>query len=90
MKEARFRQRLRENGFDDGQIKAYPANTDGPMHTHDFSVMLLVIEGPFALATEAGVTTFEAGDICELPAGIRHVEQTGPGGARVLLGKKLR
>ncbi len=88
MKETQFQQMLRDNGFEEGQIKTYPPNADGPMHTHDFNVMLLVLEGPFSLATQGGVTTFQAGEICELLAGVRHVEQTGPEGARVLLGKR--
>ncbi|WP_156105517.1 MULTISPECIES: hypothetical protein [unclassified Marinobacter] len=50
--------------------------------------MLLVLEGPFSLATDEGILTYEAGEVCELSAGVRHVERTGPAGARVLLGKK--
>jgi quercetin dioxygenase-like cupin family protein len=87
MNEAEFQQTLRDHGFGEGQIKTYPPNANGPMHTHDFNVMLLVLEGPFSLATDEGVTSFQAGQVCELAAGARHVEQTGPEGARVLLGK---
>ena len=53
-----------------------------------FTAMLLVLEGPFSLATDEGILTYEAGEVCELSAGVRHVERTGPAGARVLLGKK--
>ena len=88
MNQIQFQQRLRDNGFGEGEIKTYPPNADGPMHTHDFNVLLLVLEGPFALASEDGVTTFQTGQVCELAAGVRHVEQTGPEGARVLLSKK--
>ena len=88
MNEERFRQRLREKGYEEGQFKAYAPNTDGPMHTHDFSVMLLVVSGEFTLARNNGATTFRPGEICELAAGIEHVERTGASGARVLLGKR--
>lgn len=84
-----FQQQLRDNGFGEGQIKSYPPNADGPFHTHDFNVMLLVLEGPFSLATDDRVMTYEAGEVCKLSAGVRHVERTGPAGARVLIGKSL-
>ena len=45
MSEEQFRQLVREKGYEEGQFKEYPPNTDGPMHTHDFSVMLIVVGG---------------------------------------------
>ena len=88
MNEEQFRQSLREKGYKEEQFKEYPPNTDGPMHTHDFSVMLLVVSGEFMLARESEVTTYRTGEICELEAGARHVERTGSNGAKILLGKK--
>ena len=88
MNEERFRQRLREKGYEEGQLKEYAPNTDGPMHTHDFSVMLLVVSGEFTLAQDNGAMTYRPGEICELAAGVKHVERTGSSGARVLLGKR--
>ena len=88
MTEEQFRESLRENGYGEGQFKDYPPDTDGLMHTHDFSVMLLVLGGEFMLAQESGVTTYRPGEICELAAGVKHVERTGSSGARILLGKK--
>ena len=88
MDEEQFRQRLREKGYGEGQFKEFAPNTDGPMHTHDFSVMLLVLSGEFTLARAGGATTFRSGECCELAAGAEHAERTGSSGARVLLGKK--
>ena len=88
MNEAQFREQLHENGYSEGQFKDYGPNTDGPMHTHDFSVMLLVVDGEFTLALESGPVTYRPGDWCELAAGTEHTERTGAGGARVILGKK--
>lgn len=88
MNEEQFRQRLREAGYGEAQYKEYAPNTDGPLHAHDFSVMLLVLSGDFTLAREDGETTFQPGEICELAAGILHAERTRSYGARVLLGKK--
>ncbi len=88
MNEEEFRKSLREKNFGEVQFKEYPPNTDGPMHTHDFSVWLLVLEGEFLLAQESGVTTYRPGDICEVAPGSKHVERSGSSGARILLGKK--
>ena len=88
MNEDQFRQRLREKSYGQGEFKEYPPNTDGPMHTHDFSVMLLVVSGEFVLAHESGATTYRPGEICELAAGAKHVERSGSSGARILLGRK--
>lgn len=88
MDEARFRQKLRDAGYGEPAIRAYPPGTDGPLHTHDESVMLLVLDGEFTLAGEAGVQPFGPGEVCELAAGVPHAERTGAAGARVLLAKK--
>lgn len=88
MNEEQFRQQLREKGYGEAQIKEYAPNTDGPMHTHDVSVMLLVLNGEFTLAQPNGATTYKPGECCELVAGAEHTERAGPEGARVLLARK--
>jgi len=88
MNEEQFRQSLGEKGYGEVQFKEYPPNTDGAMHAHDFSVLLLVVGGEFMLAKENGVTTYRPGEICDLAAGTKHVERSGSSGARILLGKK--
>jgi len=88
MNEQQFRQHLQSNGYGDGEIKDFEPNTDGPMHTHEFSAKLMVMSGEFTLARESGATTYGPGEICELEAGVLHTERTGSAGARVLLGRK--
>ena len=88
MTEAEFLADLVERGYGEAQVKSYPPHTDGPLHTHDASVRLLVLEGVFTLAEADGARTFCPGEVCELAAGTRHAEQTGADGARVLLAKK--
>jgi quercetin dioxygenase-like cupin family protein len=88
MGEEQFHERLREHGYGEGEFKDFAPNLDGPMHTHDFSVMLMVVSGEFTLAQPDGARTFRPGELCELAAGSPHAERTGPGGARVILGKK--
>jgi quercetin dioxygenase-like cupin family protein len=43
-------------GYGDCRFKDFAANTGGPLHTHDFSVMLLVVSGTLTLANENGAT----------------------------------
>jgi quercetin dioxygenase-like cupin family protein len=88
MNEDQFRQRAQDQGYVDMQMKDYVPNRDGPLHAHDFSVMLLVTAGQFSLAFEDGISHFLAGEVCELAAGVMHTERAGPAGATVLLAKR--
>ena len=88
MDEARFRKLATESGYGELQTKAYPPHRDGPLHAHEFSVMLLVVEGHFSLAFEDGVTHYLPGEVCELAANVMHTERAGPVGANVLLAKR--
>ena len=82
-----FRQLAHERGYGEVQNKDYVPNQDGPLHSHDFSVMLLVLGGHFTLAFEDGTTDFRPGEVCELAAEVMHTERAGPAGAKVLLAK---
>lgn len=88
MNEEQFRQLARERGYGDFQTKDYGPNSDGPLHTHEFSVVLLVIEGQFTLGFEDGSTSYRPGELCELAANVKHIERAGPTGAKVLLAKR--
>ena len=89
MNEQLFRQLALEQGYGEFQSKAYVPNNDGPLHTHPFSVMLLVTEGHFSLAFEDGTTNYRPGEVCELAAAVMHTERAGPDGASVLLAKRM-
>jgi len=86
--EAEFLADLAARGYGEAQVKSYPPHTDGPLHTHDVTVRLLVLDGVFTLAEAGGSRTFRPGEVCELAAGVRHTEQTGAEGARILLAKR--
>lgn len=88
MNEEQFRQRANELGYGDLEAKDYAPNRDGPLHTHEFSVMLLVVGGNFSLAFENGTASYSPGEVCELAANTMHTERTGPAGAKVLLAKR--
>ena len=88
MNAEQFRQHAQERGYGDFQAKDYAPRTGGALHTHEFSVMLLVLSGDFSLAFEDGTTSYRPGEVCELAANIMHTERAGPEGAKVLLSKR--
>ncbi len=88
MDQQRFCQRLASDGYGEPETKTYPPQADGQLHAHDQAVRLLVLEGEFRLAHQAGTDVFKPGEVCEVAAGSRHVKQSGAAGARVLLGRK--
>lgn len=88
MTEAEFRAQAMANGFADFQTKHYAPDIDGPLHTHDFAVTLLVAAGEFALQLEDRKESYQAGQCCNLAAKVMHAERAGPRGAVVLLAKK--
>ena len=89
MNEEQFRQLAQERGYGDFQTKDHVPSNDSPLHTHDFSVMLLVVEGHFILAFKEGTSDYRVGDVCELDANVMHTERTGPTGARVLSARRV-
>lgn len=88
MTEDEFRKVAKEKGFADLKTKGYPPHTEEPAHTHDRSVMAMVLRGEFTLEYEDGPVTYAPGESCELPAGTLHAEKTGAGGATLIVGFK--
>ena len=88
MTETGFLADLAARGYGEAQVKSYPPHTDGPLHTHDVAVRLLVLDGAFTLAEPDRSTTYHPGEVCELAAGARHAEQAGADGATILLAKR--
>lgn len=83
MNEAEFKQRAAALGYGEPQVKDFPPNQNGEMHTHDFTAFAMVADGEFILEYEDGDVSYMPGDTCELAAGTRHNEKTGPNGATV-------
>lgn len=88
MTEDEFRKLCEEKGYGDVKIKDYEPNLYDPPHTHDLSIMGLVLKGAMTLEWESGATTYEVGDLCEFEAGTVHAEKTDDRGATIILGFK--
>lgn len=88
MDQVEFRQRAAELGYGEPRVKDYPPNQSGELHTHDFSAFAIVSDGEFTLEFDDGEVTYRPGDSCEVAAGTRHCEKSGPNGATVWFATK--
>ena len=88
MTEHEFRQLLAERGYDEIRETTYEPESSNELHTHEFSALLLVLDGEFILERENGSQTFLAGQMCDVPTGTVHAERTAAVGARVIAGLK--
>lgn len=88
MNEQQFRALCEEKGYGDIRIKDYEPDSSASLHTHDQSVIVLVLDGKFTLEKKDDATTYGVGEICELEAGTLHAEKTGSEGARIIAGFK--
>jgi quercetin dioxygenase-like cupin family protein len=88
MTEEDFKALCEDKGYGDIKVKSYEPHGYDPMHTHDLSIIGLILEGQMTLEWEEGLTTYKPGDICEFAAGTLHAEKTGPKGAKIILGFK--
>ena len=88
MNETEFRQRAADLGYGQAQVKEYPPNQSGELHSHDFSAFAMVAGGEFILEFDDGEVTYRPGDSCEVAAGTRHCEKTGSAGATVWFATK--
>ena len=85
MDEIEFRQHCNDDGWNEPGPKQYPANDAPAMHSHDFDAMVRIESGELRLTYPDGVDVLCPGDVCVVPAGTVHSEQTGPSGAQGLL-----
>ena len=88
MNEEQFRELLQEKGYGEVKVKDFAPNFYDPRHTHELSIMGMVLSGEFTLEWEEGATTYASGDMCEFDAGTLHAERTGESGATLILGYK--
>jgi len=88
MTEEEFRKLANEKGY--GEVEfAEVGQGDEEMHSHEHSVLSVVLTGEATMYTEKWTKVFKAGDLCENPAGTMHREKTGPEGCSFLFAKKF-
>ena len=88
MTENEFRALCEEKGYADVKVKDFEPHSYDPAHTHERSIIGLVVSGEMTLEWENGASTYGVGDICEFEAGTVHAEKTREDGATIILGFK--
>ena len=88
MNAAEFRKLAQAKGYGEVQQGEVAPGYDEEMHTHDYSVLSLILGGEFVLTTADGTTVLKAGSWCEIPADTLHKEQTGAETGAYMVAKK--
>lgn len=88
MNESEFRKLAEEKGYGEVEQGDVDPGYDEEMHTHENSVLSLILAGEFVLTTDEETTILKAGDWCEIPAHSLHKEQTEAETGTYLAAKK--
>ena len=88
MDEAKFREKMIQNGYGDVTVRNFAPNHCESIHTHEFGASVLVLKGEIRITTEGRSVTCRAGDVFALDANVPHAEQVGDEGVRFLACRK--
>ena len=88
MDEEEFRIKAQADGYSEPEIHEVEHAPKKEMHTHEQSILSLVLSGEFTMYYEQESKTYGPGEWCENPAGTLHTEQIGPNGVTALVAKK--
>ena len=73
------------DGYDPPSNKVYPPRDRPHFHVHPFDARVLITEGRLVMALTDHKMVLGPGDLCDVPAGTPHSEQTAERGAKGLL-----
>jgi uncharacterized cupin superfamily protein len=85
---AAFNDRLKAEGFDPAEERGLPAGESRAEHAHHFDVTAMVLDGDITLTCGGTRTTYTAGQVFTMAAGMPHCEDVGPAGVRYLVGRR--
>lgn len=88
MDQQNFESSLKSDGYSEIQIKLLEPRPANDLHDHPFTVRGLVLTGTFTVVLSDSTQTYLAGDVFTVEAGCKHSEAIGPGGAKILIGRK--
>ncbi len=86
MSEDEFRTLITGAGYPEVRAISYEPNQAPELHTHDFDAKGVVLTGALTIVLDDGATTFEVGEVYDVPAGTRHAEHTGDAATSVIVG----
>ena len=83
-----FKTQLALDGYsriETNDLEPKPSNAE---HAHDHDIRGLVLDGVFMVWTDNRPVSYHSGEVFEVAAGIKHAEQVGSNGARVVIGRR--
>ena len=89
MNEEEFRSLVKEKGYGEVEFLEVGPGPEEEMHSHEHSVISLVLTGEFTMTTEEWIKVLKTGDMTENPSGTMHKVKIGPEGGSFLFSKKL-
>ena len=89
MDEKEFRKLAKEKRYGAVEFQEIGPGPEEEMHAHEHSVLSLVLSGEFTMTTDKWSKVFNAGGMCENPAGTMNKEKTGSEGGSYLFAKKF-
>jgi quercetin dioxygenase-like cupin family protein len=90
MDEKKLAAQLESEGFTETYVWADGPNTRYPDHTHDAETAHIILSGEMTLVLNGLARLCNAGDRCDVPAGVVHSAAMGPLGCRYLIGERAR
>jgi quercetin dioxygenase-like cupin family protein len=87
MTRAEFEAACRREGYEIGEGEIQPHVRRQP-HAHDFDARLFVVDGSLTLLRGEDRVMFGPGEVCSVPAGTVHAEQTEADGVRLVYGRR--
>ena len=87
MTRAEFQAACLREGYAIGEGEIQPHVRRQP-HAHDFDARLFVVDGALTLVRGEDRETYGPGEVCVVPAGTVHAEQTEADGARLVYGRR--
>ena len=88
MDEAKFREKMIQDGYGDVTVRNFAPSHCESTHTHEFGASVLVLNGKITITMEGRTVTCRAGDVFALDANVPHAEQVGGEGVRFLACRK--
>jgi hypothetical protein len=89
MNEREFEAQLKADGYQEIELQELVPRPGKGRHRHHFAIRGLVLSGTFLVTQDSDPVTYGLGQTFSVAEGELHDESIGPGGARVLVGRKF-
>jgi len=84
-----FNATLNTKGYTNGVVREVTPNVLVHSHSHAFDVLAKVLQGEITLVAQGESSTYEIGDIFDMPQMCLHEEVSGPEGVTYIYGTRV-